>query len=90
MRRKLPARQRAAGLGAGVLGACLAFVGLAAPASATQASGGNTASANYSITVGGSPAALLVALGQARVTSVTTREASLEEIFLSYYDEPAS
>ena len=37
--------------------------------------------------VNGSPAALLTALSTRRVTSLRTREASLEEIFLSYYDQ---
>lgn len=37
----------------------------------------------------GSPAALLSALGAAGATALSTREASLEEIFLSYYDGPS-
>ena len=37
--------------------------------------------------VSGSPAPLLSALSNRNVTSLRTREASLEEIFLSYYDE---
>jgi ABC-2 type transport system ATP-binding protein len=40
--------------------------------------------------VTGSPAPLLQALVNQDVTSLRTREASLEEIFLSYYDESTS
>ena len=54
MRRKLSARQRAAGLGAGLLGACLGVAGFASPALATQSSGGNAGSADYDIVQGGS------------------------------------
>lgn len=39
------------------------------------------------IQISGPPGPLLEALAQQRVTSLRTREASLEEIFLSYYDE---
>jgi hypothetical protein len=53
MRRKLSARQRAAGLGAGLLGACLGVAGFASPALATQSKGGNSGSANYNIYQGG-------------------------------------
>jgi hypothetical protein len=53
MRRKLSARQRAAGLGAGLLGACLGVAGFASPALAAQATGGNAASAQYDIYQGG-------------------------------------
>ena len=38
------------------------------------------------VRVSGSPAPLLVALGERGATSLRSREASLEEIFLSYYD----
>jgi ABC-2 type transport system ATP-binding protein len=41
------------------------------------------------VQVTGSPAPLLTALSQMSVTSLRTREASLEEIFLSYYDGAA-
>jgi ABC-2 type transport system ATP-binding protein len=41
------------------------------------------------IRVSGAPGPLLAALANEHVTSLRTREASLEEIFLSYYDEPA-
>jgi hypothetical protein len=54
MRRKLSARQRAAGLGAGLLGACLGVAGFASPALATQSTGGNSGSAQYDIVQGGS------------------------------------
>jgi hypothetical protein len=54
MRRKLSARQRAAGLGAGLLGACLGVAGFASPALATQSTGGNSGSAPYDILQGGS------------------------------------
>ncbi len=54
MRRKLSARQRAAGLGAGLLGACLGVAGFASPALATQSTGGNSGSAQYDILQGGS------------------------------------
>ncbi len=54
MRRKLSARQRAAGLGAGLLGACLGVAGFASPALATQSTGGNSGSAQYNIYQGGS------------------------------------
>ncbi len=54
MRRKLSARQRAAGLGAGLLGACLGVAGFASPALATQSSGGNAGAAQYYIYQGGS------------------------------------
>jgi hypothetical protein len=54
MRRKLSARQRAAGLGAGVLGACLGVAGFASPALAAQSTGGNSAFAPYNIVQGGS------------------------------------
>jgi hypothetical protein len=40
--------------------------------------------------VTGSPAPLLAALSSQDVTGLRTREASLEEIFLSYYDESTS
>ncbi len=40
--------------------------------------------------VTGAPTALLAALVDRRVTSLRTREASLEEIFLSFYDESTS
>ncbi len=53
MRRKLSARQRAAGLGAGLLGACLGVAGFASPALATQSTGGNSGSAQYNIYQGG-------------------------------------
>ncbi len=42
------------------------------------------------VQVVGSPDALLQALAKSHVTSLHTREASLEEIFLSFYDEPTS
>jgi ABC-2 type transport system ATP-binding protein len=38
------------------------------------------------VTLTGAPGPLLAALAAARVTAVRTREASLEEIFLTYYD----
>ncbi len=42
------------------------------------------------VRVTGSPAPLLAALSSQDVTGLRTREASLEEIFLSYYDESTS
>ncbi len=42
------------------------------------------------VAVSGSPAALLTALAGQDVRAMTTRDISLEEIFLSYYDEPAT
>jgi ABC-2 type transport system ATP-binding protein len=42
------------------------------------------------VRVTGSPGPLLEALARRNVTSLRTREASLEEIFLSYYDESTS
>ena len=54
MRRKLSARQRVAGLGAGLLGACLGIAGFASPALAAQSTGGNAALAPYNIVQGGS------------------------------------
>jgi hypothetical protein len=53
MQRKLSARQRAAGLGAGLFGACLGVAGFASPALATQSTGGNSGSAQYNIYQGG-------------------------------------
>ncbi len=41
-----------------------------------------------SVSVSGPTGPFLAALSSGRVTSLTTRDVSLEEIFLSYYDEP--
>jgi hypothetical protein len=60
MRRKLSARQRAAGLGAGVLGACLGVAGFASPALAAQSTGGSAASAQYNIYQGGAATTYLM------------------------------
>jgi hypothetical protein len=54
MLKKLMARHGALRLGAGLLGASAMALGFAAPALATQSSGGNAASANYNIYQGGS------------------------------------
>jgi hypothetical protein len=60
MRRKLSARQRAAGLGAGLLGACLGVAGFASPALAAQSTGGTAASAQYNVYQGGAATTYLM------------------------------